>query len=144
VAAAGTGAYQGTISADINPEGEITGTYVDSNYVFHGFLRSPQGVFTKFDVPGADQTPGDFNGTFPSTIDQFGAITGTYIDVNDVYHGFVAVPCEQGCFESNNETAAASTSASTNAKVSPAPRGVGNPRLRLLSWYRSLQAQPSK
>jgi 5-methylcytosine-specific restriction enzyme A len=51
VPAAGTSAYEGTLSADINPQGEITGTYVDSNFVFHGFLRSPHGVIVTFDAP---------------------------------------------------------------------------------------------
>ena len=48
----------------INNFGEITGYYEDANNVFHGFVRSPEGKFTTFEAPGADTTPGDFNGTF--------------------------------------------------------------------------------
>lgn len=38
---AGTGFFQGTSAYLINPAGQIAGTYSDSNYVGHGFLRVP-------------------------------------------------------------------------------------------------------
>jgi hypothetical protein len=70
---AGTGPYQGTgcfaytdCSVLINDEGTITGYFLDANNVFHGFVRSPEGKFTSFDAPGADLTPGDYNGTTPA------------------------------------------------------------------------------
>src|SRR3981081_1547817 len=44
---------------------------------------APVGSFTTFDVPGA------VNGTFPSSINPAGAITGSYNDVNFVGHGFL-------------------------------------------------------
>jgi hypothetical protein len=129
----------------MNNFGIITGSYLDASGVWHGFLLGPDGKFTTLDVPGADMTPGDFNGTFPETINTFGAVTGVYIDVNNVYHGFVAVPCTQRCVKSHNETAATSTSALTNTKqISPASSGVLNPRFRLLRSLRRLEAQPSK
>jgi hypothetical protein len=138
-------AFYGTQPASLNNFGTITGSYLDASGVWHGFLLSPDGKFTKLDAPGADLTPGDFNGTFPSNINPDGAIVGTYIDVNNVYHGFVAIPCKQGCFEHNNETAATSTSASTNTRqVNPASGVLNNPRLRMLPWYRGVGAQPSK
>jgi hypothetical protein len=56
-------------------------------------LLSPAGKFTHFDAPGADLTPEDFNGTFPSQINLFGVIAGTYIDANFVAHGFLQSPC---------------------------------------------------
>jgi len=40
---AGTGAGQGTavFTGATNPAGATTGAYIDSNNVFHGFLRTP-------------------------------------------------------------------------------------------------------
>lgn len=45
-----------------------------------------------FDAPGADTKPGDNNGTFSAGINARGAITGNYVDVNNVYHGFLRHP----------------------------------------------------
>jgi hypothetical protein len=96
---AGTGQYQGTgcfaytdCSGLLNDWGAITGYYLDANNVYHGFVRSPEGKFTTFEAPGADTTPGDFNGTLPNAINDAGAITGAYYDVNGVGHGFLRSP----------------------------------------------------
>jgi hypothetical protein len=35
----------------INPAGTITGFYVDTNTVYHGFLRARDGTITTFDAP---------------------------------------------------------------------------------------------
>lgn len=48
--------------------------------------------FIYFEVPGADTAPGDYNGTFPSGINDWGAITGYYEDANNEVHGFLRVP----------------------------------------------------
>jgi uncharacterized membrane protein len=100
---AGTGSGQGTgcfaytdCSVLINNFGAITGYYLDANNVFHGFLRSPEGKFTNFEAPGSDTNPNDFNGTFPNAINDWGAITGSYYDVNNVGHGFLRSP--EGAF----------------------------------------------
>jgi hypothetical protein len=45
-----------------------------------------------FDAPGADRTPGDNNGTYPAGINARGAITGSYQDVNNTFHGFLRSP----------------------------------------------------
>jgi hypothetical protein len=82
---AGTGSSQGTFPSSINPAGAITGYDYDANFLGHGFLRSSNGTFTTFDVPG-------LTSTFPSSISQAGAITGSYAynnDVNSVGHGFL-------------------------------------------------------
>src|SRR4029077_15774894 len=54
---AGTGLGQGTFPLNspqlINPNGVITGYYVDSAFVKHGFVRDRNGVITTFDAPGA-------------------------------------------------------------------------------------------
>lgn len=84
--------FNGTVPNAINDAGAITGAYYDVNNVGHGFLRSPEGGFTSFDAPGADLTPNDFNGTFPYSINDWGVITGYYIDKNNVSHGFLLLP----------------------------------------------------
>jgi hypothetical protein len=101
--AGSTGIYQGTIwstniapdgneVAGLNDSGAVAATYLDSNNVYHGFLRSPAGNFTSFDAPGADLTAGDYNGTFPVSINDVGLIAGTYTDALYVPHGFVREP----------------------------------------------------
>jgi hypothetical protein len=143
-----TDAFYGTQPASLNDLGAITGSYLDANSVWHGFLLNPDGRFTTIDVPGADLTPGDFNGTFTSSINLFGTITGYYVDVNNILHGFVAVPCNQGCSESD-ETATATTEVSpataTNqaTHTNPAFRGFPNANL-LLRLSRQLAAQQAK
>jgi hypothetical protein len=79
-------------SVGMNDEGAITGYYLDANNVNHGFLRSPEGKVTSFDAPGADTTPNDYNGTFPVSINDLGAVTGYYVDANNVIHGFLMFP----------------------------------------------------
>ena len=79
-------------SMGLNDLGAITGSYLDANNVFHGFVRSPDGKFSTFDAPGADLTANDFNGTFPVSINDWGVVTGYYIDKNGVIHGFVLIP----------------------------------------------------
>jgi hypothetical protein len=83
VSGAGTGVNQGTFPVAINPKGAITGTYVDSNNVSHGFLRAPDGTVTTFDPTD------DVNGIFVAGINPAGAITGSYFDSNLLFHGFL-------------------------------------------------------
>src|ERR1700735_208979 len=80
---AGTGFRQGTISTGINAAGVITGYYVDSSNIYHGFVRSTNGVFTEFDAASAGP------GTLPYGINDAAAVTGYYLDVNFIAHGFV-------------------------------------------------------
>jgi hypothetical protein len=70
----------------INPAGAVVGSYLDTNFVGHGFLRAPDGVITTFDAPGAV----DF-GTNPIGNNPQGAITGSYFD-GFTFHGFLRVP----------------------------------------------------
>ena len=90
VAEAGTGSGQGTVPQGIDLLGEITGNYIDSSGVNHGFVRSPFGPITTFDAPGAGTASGQ--GTLPATPNVFGVITGQFIDANNVHHGFVRHP----------------------------------------------------
>ena len=95
VPGAGKGSGQGTFACPgtsiciggINAAGAISGNYIDSSNVNHGFLRMPDGTITKFDVPGAGKGSGQ--GTIPYGINPEGAITGWYIDSGGVSHGFL-------------------------------------------------------
>ncbi len=87
---AGTGSYQGTgcpsdCPVGLNDLGAIMGTYVDTNYVFHGYLRSAEGKFVTIDPPGSV-------GTLPYSINDLTSITGYYIDANNVFHSFLTSP----------------------------------------------------
>jgi hypothetical protein len=90
---AGTAAYQGTgcfgCTFGINQSGAIAGTYLDTNNVFHGFLRNPEGEFITFEVPGADTTANSYNGTLAQSINDEGEIAGLYADSTGIAHGFL-------------------------------------------------------
>jgi hypothetical protein len=88
---AGTSSYQGTYPANnsgINSEGASVGEYLDANYVYHGYMRAPDGSFTEFDDPyaGAD------TGTLSLGINHAGEISGVYIDESDAFHGYLLAP----------------------------------------------------
>ncbi|HTX76263.1 MAG TPA: hypothetical protein VMD29_08670 [Terracidiphilus sp.] len=85
----GTGAYQGTAPTGINNSGTITGSVTDSSYGTHGFVRTSDGKYISFDVPGADPIVGC---TCPLAINDLGVVAGEYIDTNTVQHGFVRYP----------------------------------------------------
>jgi hypothetical protein len=82
----------GTFPKSINAAAAITGHYTDRRNVNHGFLRSPGGEFITFDAPDAVMTAGSGSGTFPSSINKAGSITGHYTDGNGFYHGFLRSP----------------------------------------------------
>jgi len=81
--------YQGTYAEAISDAGTVTGQYIDSNDVQHGFVRAPNGTITEFDAPGAGTATGSYEGTVPLAINAGGEITGAYFDSNYVLHGFV-------------------------------------------------------
>jgi hypothetical protein len=92
----GTGLYQGTgspgSSVPLNQFGAIAGYYIDAGNVVHGYLRAPWGEITTFDVPGeGSQGIGCYNDCSVG-LNDWGAITGYYLDANNVYHGFVRTP----------------------------------------------------
>ena len=88
---AGTGPFpQGTFPSEftpmgINPAGAITGFYVDTNSVQHGFVRAPSGAIAEFDPTGSIFTN-------PNAINEPAEITGFYVDANGVGHGFLRAP----------------------------------------------------
>ena len=93
---AGTGQSQGTSSPGsaipINLFGAIAGYYIDANNVVNGFLRSPLGKITTFDVPGAGPYGIDCSADCPVGLNDWGAITGFYPDANNVFHGYLRSP----------------------------------------------------
>jgi hypothetical protein len=81
-------------AAAINDAGAITGDYwvcgADlSSCSVHGFVRMPNGKYSVIDVPGAGPDGYSGQGTFPQGINDLGEVSGTYADVNSIYHGFV-------------------------------------------------------
>lgn len=73
-----------TLMSAINDHGDVVGIYFDTNFAFHGYLRS-QGQFQTVDFPGAPTT-------FALGINASGAIVGQYNDTDGVSHGFLAQP----------------------------------------------------
>jgi hypothetical protein len=75
-----------TLALGINPAGAITGFYADGS-AFHGFVRSPDGTFATFDVPGAMFLSSTMD------INPAGAITGFSDDgYPSPSHGFLWSP----------------------------------------------------
>ena len=96
---AGSGLYQGTgcpgCAPGINLWGAIAGTFIDSNNISHGYLRSPQGQFTTFNVPGAGTAAGQGTGCTSDCsvgLNDFGVIAGNYLDANYAYRVFTRSP----------------------------------------------------
>jgi hypothetical protein len=100
--------YNGTLPTGINAEGVVVGYYFSAANVCHGFLRYPDGKYLSFDAPGADTTPNDNSGTFPTAISALGEVTGYFIDVSGAAHGFLRSAA--GKFTSFDVPVAAGTS----------------------------------
>lgn len=86
----GTGSGQGTFpgaASSITPGGLSTGYLLDTNYVWHGWVRDGNGAMTTFEAPGAGTAPGQ--GTFAWSIGQGGIITAEVISADGVTHGFL-------------------------------------------------------
>jgi hypothetical protein len=67
--------------------GAVTGAFIDSNNVFQGYSRSPQGTYTTFSAKGAGT--GAYQGTRPSTNNLEGDVAGWWLDPTGLTHGFV-------------------------------------------------------
>lgn len=81
---------QSTFVAGLNDEGEITGYFNDASGVVHGYVRAFDGKITSFDAPGAGTSGGGlYQGTFGYNVDNLGTVLGTYVDANNVSHGFL-------------------------------------------------------
>jgi hypothetical protein len=89
----GTNLDQGTFAYSVNDLGVIAGEFQDPSYVYHAFIRYPDGSFKTYDVEGAgtasDKACAPFCGTDALDINLEGETAGFYVDGNNVYHGFV-------------------------------------------------------
>jgi hypothetical protein len=83
VAAAGTGAQQGTAVTIIDAAGDVAGIYRDSNGDAHAFVLPSGGAIATFDAPG------EADGTFPIGFDTAGDIVGLFEDASNRIHGFL-------------------------------------------------------
>lgn len=81
--------FCGTNAYANNDWQEVTGYYTDASTTAHGFVRYPGGTIVSFDAPGAGSVPNAFQGTFPGSINNSGAIAGYSQDSNNVFHGFI-------------------------------------------------------
>src|SRR6516162_1245221 len=75
----------GTNPNDINPAGDVVGSYTDANHVARGFLRTADGAIVTFAYPnciGAQFGPATF-------INPAGVITGNCVDAGFASRGFV-------------------------------------------------------
>ena len=77
-----SGSYA-TFPIGINDSKSITGWYEDSKGNVHGFLRTPDGSITTFDVED------DGCATTPFSINRSGVIVGEEGDSNCNFHGFI-------------------------------------------------------
>ena len=89
----GHGLNQGTAAYAISDLGEIAGQFQDPSYVFHGFVRYPNGAFTTFDAPNAGTQANQ--GTLAFNINLRGTTAGVYIDTGNVDHGLVRSPANK-------------------------------------------------
>jgi len=72
--------------------GAIAGYYTDANNVVHGYLRNPPGEYATFLPPGVGPQGTNCYNDCPVGLNDSGAITGIYLDANNVYHGFLRSP----------------------------------------------------
>ena len=75
------------VTTGITPNRTIAGTYIDTNNVYHGYIRTPDGGITTFDAPSAGTDA--YQGTICGSINKEGEITGQYIDTDNVVHAFL-------------------------------------------------------
>jgi hypothetical protein len=96
VPGAGNGPGDGTscpgCSIGINVFGAIAGYYIDANSLVHGYLRSSANRTATFVTPGSASVGTNCYADCPLGLNDWGAITGIYIDVNGVSHGFLRTP----------------------------------------------------
>jgi hypothetical protein len=85
------GFIQGVV--DINPAGQIAGSYLEPDGTMLGFLRDSDGTITSFHAPGASSQTGGIgcgrcHGTLATAINRAGRIVG-YYGGTDAVHGFL-------------------------------------------------------
>ena len=111
------GKKEGTTPIAINASGAISGYYIDSTSVQHGFVRSSSGTYTAIDPTGVgtcvnNDNGSKFGGATASGIDAAGDVAGTYFDASCAQHGFIRNA--SGTITSFNVPGAASSPCTTN------------------------------
>jgi len=98
-AAAQSGTIDGTFPTAIDPTGSyIAGLYSDSSGLIHGFVESQpltsNPTFTTFSAPQASTSSMAFAfiGTLGFGVNASGTVSGSYLDSNEVVHGFIYTP----------------------------------------------------
>lgn len=94
---------------------------------FSPCASAQQHKFIIIDAPGADSTPGDNNGTYPTSINAWGAVTGSYQDTSSAFHGFLRSP--NGTF-----TTFEAPGADTGAFNGTSPASI-NDLGAIMGWY---------
>lgn len=83
-----SGSETGLLAANgINDAGEIVGSYPDSKFVSHGFVRKTDGTFTALDA-NSSLGMGEY-GTVATGINSSGAVVGSYSEAPSFSFGFV-------------------------------------------------------
>jgi|CZKL01.1.fsa_nt_gi hypothetical protein len=98
---AGKAGGQGTFPqffSCLDPDGTVTGFYVDRNNAYHSFVRHPEGRFTTFEAPNAAMDAG--LGTISYSMNPAGETVGPYFDASGVAHGFLRT--REGSFTTIN------------------------------------------
>ena len=72
----------------VNAAGAIVGSYINTNGMFHGFIRNPDGSFNTIDLP---KTP-DLAYLFVNTITDLGVIGFRAKAVNDILRSYILLP----------------------------------------------------
>lgn len=86
----GYGTAGDTIPTFIDSAGDVSGVYVDSSQVTHGFVLPFGGKVVTFQAASlTGGTGGNSPGTDYVAVNPSGEAAGTYVDVNDVVHGFL-------------------------------------------------------
>jgi len=84
---AGSGPFQGTwvsFAAGLAENGTAAGWYIDSTYIYHGYVRTSDGRIATFDGPGEG-----VQATLAESCNSQGAAVGTYLDADNLWHGFL-------------------------------------------------------
>ncbi|HUH63876.1 MAG TPA: FN3 associated domain-containing protein [Terracidiphilus sp.] len=93
-AAASSAAVEGTFPFYMDPpSGYVAGIYASADSVYHGFVRSPEGVVTAINAPGpVGDKVAPFPGAGAGGVNEHGEVVGGYSDAKGVYHGFIFTP----------------------------------------------------
>jgi predicted membrane protein len=87
--AGGTGFPIGAFPYCINAAGDVSGFYSDANNVNHGFLYAYANGMLTYPIDPTGAGTGAGQGTTVNGINTAGAISGSYTDAGNLYHGFV-------------------------------------------------------